>query len=116
MKNTFKWILKEIVRYIVGVTTLVIVSLLVGFLISKIFKYNLSTVYQIIGIIIMGIGILSVLGTKTLMVSHNYSLSKYVVGGNYVTREDIKMLFQGQRFSIFMGISGLLIVLVGWSI
>ncbi len=62
----------------------------------------------------MSIGVLSIIGTKTIMLGHSYSLSKHVVGGNLVTREDIKMLFQGQRFSIFMGISGLLIVLIGW--
>lgn len=116
MKNAFKFILKEIIRYTIGVLTLVSISLLAGFLISKIFNHNLSTVYQIIGIIIMGVGVLSVMGSKTVMLNHSYSLSKYVVGGNYVTREDIKMLFEGQRFSVFMGISGLLILLVGWMV
>lgn len=116
LKNTFKLILKEIVRYTIGIIILVIASLIVGFLISKIFNKSLSTVYQIIGIVIMSIGILSVLGTKTVMVSHSYNLSRHVVDANFVTREDIKMLFQGQRFSVFMGLSGLVIVIIGWSV
>lgn len=116
MKNAFKLILKEVVRYTIGVSVLVLISFLVGFLISKIFNYNLSSVYQIIGIVIMSVGVLSVMGSRNVMVSHSYSLSKYVIGGTYVTREDIKMLFEGQRFSIFMGISGLIIVLIAWMV
>ena len=114
IKDIFKAILKEIIRYAIGVMALVISSLLLGFIISKIFNFSLSTVYQIIGIIIMGIGILSVLGSKATMIGHSYSLSRHVVDANYVTKEDLKLLFQGQRFSVFMSLSGLIVLLIGW--
>ena len=43
---------------------------------------------------------------------HNYNLTKLTIGGKDSTKKDIELMFQSYRFCVFMGITGIILLLI----
>ena len=92
---------------------MVLLTITVVFILSKYVNLSFRTMLEYAGIIIMVIGVLSLIGSKGMLVDPKYNLTKFTIGGvKDSTKRDFDLNFESYRFCIFMGFSGLIILLI----
>ncbi len=75
--------------------------------------YQYRTVLEYLGgVFIIALGALSAIGGRNVMRGHSYNLSRYAVEDEGFFRKEIYVLFEGLRFTAFMAIAGIIILLI----
>lgn len=104
--------MKGILRIFLGVMIVVLLAMGIALIISKIGKYQYRIVLDYLGIFVIFLGALSAIGGRNIMRGHSYNLSRHTVDGDSFFRNEIYLLFEGHRFTAFMAISGIIILLI----
>ncbi len=85
----------------------------IALIISRLGAYQYRTVLEYLGgVFIIALGALSAIGGRNVMRGHSYNLSRYAVEDEGFFRKEIYVLFEGLRFTAFMAIAGIIILLI----
>lgn len=113
IKKRIKGIIKFLLNILKKVTILVIGGIIVGYILSIVLKTDLRTTIMVIGLIIMGIGALSVMGGTKITSDPNYGWVKSNSGIKDIGKTDLELRLDSYQFCIFMGVAGIIILLIG---
>lgn len=69
-------------------------------------------VLEYAGFVLIIIGALSVWGNRKIMSDYSYTMTKFAVDVQGSTKSDIEIKFQSYKFTIIMGLSGLVLILI----
>ncbi len=116
-KRILKAVFKSIFSVLKKVMIVVALTLLVSLILSRfVFNVNFVTVLEYAGVILMAIGALSVLGGRKISMGGNYMWIRSTAGIEDASMKEIDLLMQSYEFCIFMGLAGLIVMLIGLAI
>ena len=104
--------LKVIGKIFLVAMIVVLLTMAIALIISKAGQYQYRTVLEYLGVFIIALGGLSAIGGRNTMRGHSYNLSRHGVEDEGFFRKEIYVLFQGLRFTAFMAIVGIIILLI----
>ena len=108
-KDNYKYIGKQIGRIIMRVVILSGVSFFISFLLEFFFKFKLTSILEIIGLILIVIGLFSIFGHT--MVRTNNNLARFMVDSDALIRNDMKEKSGSYEFFFYVSISGLILLI-----
>ena len=115
-KINIKSILQVLLKVLIKVAILVSITTLIAYMISRSREASFTTILEYAGIALMLIGASSIFGGQNIRTNREYNLVKYSVGGQRVTNTDIELLEKSYGFCIFMGSSGIIVILISVAI
>lgn len=104
----FKWLMKLMKK----VAIVVVITLVVVFIISRYVDTNFARLLEKAGFVIMGIGAISVIGGTRSIGDVNYNLTIMTFDSEASLRERLELKLDSYKFTIFMGIAGVIILLI----
>lgn len=112
MKTKLKSLLKWLLRLTKKVLITIAITLLITFIISKYVDMTFPKILEIMGFVVLGIGVVPVLGENKLNKDVNYNLTRMMMNSDIQFKEKFDLMNDRFDFIIFMSIAGLLILLI----
>ncbi len=111
-RNKANIILRELLKLESRTIIMVTIAMGIALILSKFINMRFRTILEYTAILILFIGAISVIGGRSAFMDHNYNLTKLTIGGKDSTKKDIELMFQSYRFCVFMGITGIILLLI----
>lgn len=108
-KDNLMYIGKQIGRIIMRIAILSSAFFLISFLMEYFFEFRLISTLEIIGLILIVIGLFSIFGNTG--VRTNTNLARFLVGSDTLNRNDVESRSGSYIFSFYVIISGLILLL-----
>lgn len=113
-KRLLKAFLKSIFNIFKKIMIVVTFTLLVSVLLSNfVLDAKLETVLEYAGVLLMAIGALSIIGGRRTVMSRDYMWNRASAGIEDASMKEMDLFMQSYEFCIFMGFSGLIVILIG---
>lgn len=113
-KKILKHVFKSTFRLLKKVAVVVGITLLVSVLLSTfVLDTRLEKVLEYAGVLLMALGALSVIGGRRTSMGSNYLWARASAGIEDASMKEMDLFMQSYEFCIFMGISGLIVILIG---
>ena len=112
LKTKLKSLLNWLLRLTKKVLITVAITLLITFITSKYVDMTFPKLLEIMGFIVLGIGVVPVLGENKLNKDVNYNLTRMMMNSDIQFKEKFDLMNDRFDFIIFMSISGLIILLI----
>lgn len=113
-KGLLRAVFKAIFNVLKKVMIVVGITLLISLILSNfVLDIRLATVLEYAGVLLMAIGALSVMGGRKTATDKNYMWSRSTAGIEDASMKEMDLFMQSYEFCIFMGISGLIVILIG---
>lgn len=113
-KGLLKAVFKAIFNVLKKVIIVVAFTLLISVLLSNfVLSARLETVLEYAGVLLMATGALSVIGGRRTAMGSNYLWARASAGIEDVSMKEMDLFMQSYEFCIFMGLSGLIVILIG---
>lgn len=114
VKRLVKAFFKQIFKLLKKVMVLVAFTLLVSVILSNfVLNASLERVLEYAGVLLMALGLLSVMGGRKTTMSKEYMWNRSSAGIEDVSMKEMDLFMDSYDFCIFMGISGLIVILIG---
>lgn len=112
MKSMIKDLFAWLVRILKKVLIIVAISLLITFFISRYVDMSFQKLLEIMGFIVLGIAVIPVLGENKLNKDVNYNLTRTMMNSDTQYKQKSNLKDGRYDFIVFMGLSGLVILLI----
>jgi hypothetical protein len=111
LKSNTQYLAKALMKFILKVVVLVFIGAALSFIIHYIKDYPLATVMRVIGVIIALLGAGSLSGASGLRNDYNYNMAK-MRDSKLLNLEHTTMMSGSMSFTLWMGTSGVLLILL----
>lgn len=108
IKSIFAWLLRLAKKVLITVA----ISLLISLFINRFVDMDFPRLLEIIGFVILGIASVSVLGENKLNKDINYNLTRTMMDSDIQFKQRFDLSSYRFDFTIFMGLAGLIILLI----
>lgn len=108
LKSLLNWILRLTKKVLITVA----ITLLITFIVSKYVDMTFPRLLEIMGFIVLGIGVVPVLGENKLNKDINYNLSRTMMNSDKQFKQKNNLKNDRYEFIIFMALAGSIILLV----
>lgn len=108
-----KKLLKDgLIGFIQKIIIMVLITIALVFTVSLFVDRSFRTLLEYTSYIIIILGGLSAMGSRSRMVDQNYNFQRVSTGLLKTAKHDLDSMLDSYRFCIFMGISGLIMLLI----
>ncbi|MCA0386229.1 MAG: hypothetical protein LCH34_11590 [Firmicutes bacterium] len=111
LKSSLSYLAKALMKFVLKVIILVFIGAALSFIVHYIKDYPLATVMRVVGVIIAFLGVGSMSGASGLRNDYNYNMAK-MRDSKLLNLEHTTMFSDSMSFTLWMGTSGVLLILL----